>query len=78
MATLSQEQIDQKVGAYLRSNYGEELVACEVLEDALNEEGDGQLVTKCRVRVGGAESLWQKTFTLRGSEIVNMTWKRLG
>ena len=78
MATLSQAEIDQKVGAYLRSNYGEDLVDCEVLQDELSDDGDGRLVTKCRVRVGGAESEWQKTFTLRDSEIVSMTWKRLG
>lgn len=78
MPTLSQAQIDQKVGAYLKSNYGEDLVNCEVLQDELNEDGDGRLVTKCKVRVGASESLWQKTFTFRDSEIVNMTWRRLG
>jgi len=78
MATLTQEQIEQKVGSYLRSTYGEELVECEVLQDELSEDGDGRLVTKCRVRVGGSESLWQKTFTFRDEEIVNMTWRRLG
>lgn len=78
MPTLNQAQIEQKVGAYLKSNYGEDLVDCEVLQDELNEDGDGRLVTKCRVRVGASESLWQKTFTFRDSEIVNMTWRRLG
>ncbi|NLO05799.1 MAG: hypothetical protein GX131_08205 [candidate division WS1 bacterium] len=78
MPTLDQTQIEQKVGAYLRSHYGEELRECEVLQDELNDDGDGRLVTRCRVRVGGSESLWQKTFTFRNSEIVNMTWKRLG
>jgi hypothetical protein len=78
MPTLNQAEIDQKVGAYLKSNYGEELVNCEVLQDELSDEGDGRLVTKCTVRVGGSESLWQKTFTFRDNEIVNMTWRRLG
>lgn len=78
MPTLTQTEIDQKVGAYLKSNYGEDLVDCEVLQDELSDDGDGRLVTKCRVRVGASESLWQKTFTFRGSEIVNMTWRRLG
>jgi hypothetical protein len=77
MPTLSQSEIDQKVGSYLKSNYGEDLVNCEVLQDELNEDGDGRLVTKCKVRVGASESLWQKTFTFRDSEIVNMTWRRL-
>lgn len=78
MPTLTQEQIEQKVGSYLRSTYGEDLMDCEVLQDELSEDGDGRLVTKCRVRVGPSESLWQKTFTFRGNEIVNMTWRRLG
>jgi len=78
MPTLTQEQIEQKVGAYLKSNYGEDLVECEVLQDELSDDGDGRLVTKCTVRVGGSQSLWQKTFTFRGEEIVNMTWRRLG
>ncbi|MGI5819325.1 MAG: hypothetical protein ACOX9R_14645 [Armatimonadota bacterium] len=78
MPTLDQAQIEQKVGSYLKAHYGEDLVSCEVLQDDLNEDGDGRLVTKCRVSVGGSESLWQKTFTLRANEIVNMTWRRLG
>jgi hypothetical protein len=52
-------------------------VDCEVLQDELSEGGDGRLVTRCRVRVGASESLWQKTFTFRGEEIVNMTWRRI-
>lgn len=78
MPVLTQEQIEQKVARYLKSTYGEDLVECEVLQDELNEDGDGRLITRCRVRVGGAESLWQKTFTFRDEEIVNMTWRRLG
>ena len=77
MAELTQEQIERKIAAYLKSNYGEDLVDCEVLQDELSEGGDGRLVTRCRGRVGASESLWQKTFTFRGEEIVNMTWRRI-
>ncbi|MGC9319287.1 MAG: hypothetical protein ACP5KN_14740 [Armatimonadota bacterium] len=78
MPTLGEEQINQKIAAYLKRNYGEELMECEILQDELNEEGDGRLVTKCEVRVGASRSLWQKTFTFRGGDIVDMSWRRLG
>jgi len=53
-------------------------VRCEFLDDQLNDDGDGRLVTECTVRVGASNSDWRKTFTFRSGEIVNMTWQRLG
>lgn len=77
MPPMTEEQVTDRIAAYLRSNYGETLVSCEFLDDQLNEEGTGRLVTECTVRVGGSTSDWRKTFTFRDGEIVNMTWKRL-
>jgi len=75
---MTDQEITDKIAAYLRSNYGETLVRCEFLDDQLNEQGDGQLVTECTVRVGASTSDWRKTFTFRDGDIVNMTWQRLG
>ena len=77
MAPMTEQEIIDKIAAYLRSNYGETLVRCEFLDDQLNDEGDGRLVTECTVRVGASTSNWRKTFTFRNGEIVNMTWQRL-
>lgn len=75
---LTEQEITDKIAAYLLSNYGETLVRCEILDDQLNDSGDGRLVTECTVRVGASNSDWRKTFTFRGGTIVNMTWQRLG
>lgn len=75
---LTAQEITDKIAAYLLSNYGETLVRCEILDDQLNDSGDGRLVTECTVRVGASNSDWRKTFTFRSGGIVNMTWQRLG
>ncbi len=75
---LTEQEITDKIAAYLMSNYGETLVRCEFLDDQLNDSGDGRLVTECTVRVGASNSDWRKTFTFRSGDIVNMTWQRLG
>ncbi len=75
---MTDQEITDRIAAYLRANYGETLVRCEFLDDQLNDDGDGRLVTECTVRVGASNSDWRKTFTFRSGEIVNMTWQRLG
>lgn len=78
MPQLTEEQQITKIADYLKRNYGEKLVNCDVQQDDTDEEGTGRLVTECTVEVGGARSLWRKTFTFDKGEIVNMSWKRLG
>ncbi len=75
--TTNQDVLLQKAQSYLKSRYGEDTVRMDVLKNSV-QDGNGTLAVECTVRIGGATSDWQKTFTFRNGEVTGMDWKYLG
>ena len=68
---LTQEDLIEAAKAYLKSHYGEDTVRMDVLSNTVST-GTGEMNVECTVSVHGSQSDWNKTFTFRDGEIVDM------
>lgn len=73
---ITQDDLIDAAKAYLKSHYGEDTVRMDVLSNTVSS-GTGDMNVECTVSVHGRQSDWNKTFTFRDGEVVDMSARRL-